>query len=479
MPQFDPGDFQVLYPGVFIDRERELAEKYVADNRALTERGDIDVQALVSGKLPADTPGLVAESLFVAEDMVRYNNHKYDPENPLLRDADYARRAGYKDILAMPCYAHYDDGFMVPYPPGARDTLLVSQLNHNVTSYRPIYPGDTLYMVSRARTVTDLTPTEGSIHRSLALRTEGHVYNQRGEKVTDSISRVVESVALFKNDKRPKEFGFQDVWEAPNWTVRRAHYYTDADWELITGIWAKERRQGAKPLYWEHVKVGDEPAWTADGPIDDPVMPTSPFGMGTGGSRTLKKEIMDPAVRATLIRSEEDGIYRPADRSVYVPPIPEHTGVAEYIPPLESDAGAIDTRDIHRAKGTARSPLMNFYGRDIAMRHINNWMGDKGWLSNIRWGLMPVETMAAYGKSVPMNPDGLRFLEVVPSLEGRAYANAHGLTRDMAIVKSYVYDKYVRDLEFFVDLAWWIESIEGDIWLEGGATVKLPSTRAR
>ena len=34
-------------------------------------------------------------------------------------------------------------------------------------------------------------------------------------------------------------------------------------------------------------------------------------------------------------------------------------------------------------------------------------------------------------------------------------------------MKSYVYDKYVRDGDFFVDLAWWIETIEGDIWLAG------------
>jgi hypothetical protein len=80
MPQFDAADFQVLYPGVFSAREKDLAEKYVADNQALTARGEIDVHALISGKLPADTPGLVEERLFVAEDMVCYNNYKYDPE---------------------------------------------------------------------------------------------------------------------------------------------------------------------------------------------------------------------------------------------------------------------------------------------------------------------------------------------------------------------------------------------------------------
>lgn len=197
MPQFDPHDFQTLYPGVFSEREKSLAEKYLADNRAIAESGEIDVKALVDGTLASDTPGL-GPSFFVEEDMVRYNNSKYDPENPVLHDAGYARQLGYEDILAMPCFGAHDDTFMVPYPGEARDTLLVSQLNHSVTTYKPIYPGDTLYMVSNARTVTDLTPVGGSIYRSLVLRSEGSVYNQRGEKVNDTIWRVMENIKVFK-----------------------------------------------------------------------------------------------------------------------------------------------------------------------------------------------------------------------------------------------------------------------------------------
>lgn len=62
-------------------------------------------------------------------------------------------------------------------------------------------------------------------------------------------------------------------------------------------------------------------------------------------------------------------------------------------------------------------------------------------------------------------------------MKGRT-VTTHGLTGDLALVKSYVYDKYVRDGEFLAELVWWIETIEGDIWLTGGATVKLPSKRA-
>jgi hypothetical protein len=475
MATFDPSDFEVLFPGVCSAREEGPVAKYLADNRALKERGPVDAQALVAGALPEDTPGL-GPVLPVTEAMVRYNNQKYDPDNPLLSDAAYARSLGYQDIMAMPCYGAHDDTFMVPYPPEARDTLLVSQLNHSVTIHRPVYPGDTLYLVSDSRHVIDRTPTEGSIYRHVAIHSTGSVYNQRGEKVNDTVWRVTESLKIYKEGRRPVKMGFAEMWEAPDWTSRPAHYYTDADWDFIRSVWANEKRRGAEPLYWEDVRIGDEPTWTADGPIDESLAPTAPYGMGSGGSRTLRKEIMDPAVFKTMVRGEKDGIYRLPEREAHIPPVPDGVKPFFMADPERAAAGAVDTQDIHKA-GPERAALINFLGRDLATRHLNNWMGDHGWLHNIRWGIMPAEGHAALGKTVPADPEAEYFLGKVPHMSGKNVM-AHGLTGDLALVKSYVYDKYVRDGEFMVDLAWWIETIEGDIWLAGGATVRLPSVRA-
>jgi hypothetical protein len=475
MSIYDPNDFIILYPGVYTEKEKALAEKYLADNKALEERGDIDVQALIRDTLPKDTPDLGA-SYVASEAMIRYNNEKYDAENPVLNDAEYARKLGYKDIIAMPCFGANDDIFMIPYPPEARDTLLVSQLNHSITSYVPVYPGDTLYLVANSRHVTDYTPTEGSIYRSIVLRSTGSVYNQRGEKVNDVVWRVTESLKIFKEGKRPAKMGFRDMWEAPDWMSRPAHYYTDEDWEYIKDLWSKEKRRGSEPLYWEDVRIGDEPTWTVDGPVLESLAPTKPWGMGTGGSRTMKKEIMDPKMFKTMIRGEKDGIYRLPNREGYVPAIPDDPATVP-MPPMREEGGAdIDTAEIHK-QTESRAVLINFLGRDLAVRHINNWMGDHGWIRNIRWGIMPAEAHAALGKNVPVNPDAEYFLGKIPQMKGR-HALAHGLTGDLALVKSYVYDKYFLDDESLVELGWWIETIEGDIWLEGGATVRLPSKRA-
>lgn len=461
-------DFVTLYPGVYTVKEKALAEKYLADNKTIEERGYVDIGALIKGLLPEGTPG-IGYVFHVTEAMVRYNNKKYDPENPVFNDAEYAGKLGYEDILAYPTFGTGHQGTaMVPYPTQARDTLLVSDLNHNITNYKPVYPGDTLYIVYNSRHVTELTPPEGSIYRSLAIDTEFSVYNQRCEKVYDVICRTTESIKIYKEGKGPEDPTRADWWEAPDWMSRPAHYYTDEDWEFIKDIWSKEKRQGAEPLYWEDVKIGDQPAWTLDGPIEESVSPMSPYGMGTGGSRTMKKEIMDPEIFKTMIRGEKDGIYRLPDREDYIPSVPDIE--PRKGPPMQGDAAGEEVE--------TRSVLINFMGRDIAVRHINNWMGDHGWLYNIRWSIMSPAAHEAYGKVVPVNPEAERFLEKVPGMEG-SHVNAHGLTGDVAIVKSYVYDKYVQDGEFFVDLAWWIETIDGYIYEEGGATVRLPSKRVR
>jgi hypothetical protein len=146
------------------------------------------------------------------------------------------------------------------------------------------------------------------------------------------------------------------------------------------------------------------------------------------------------------------------------------------IDPNDSGDSAVDTQNIHQETAD-RAVLINFLGRDIAIRHLNNWMGDHGWLQSIRWGIMPAAAMAAAGKPVVANPWMEAFLDKVPHMKGKT-CTVHGLTGDLALVKSYVYDTYVCDGAFLAELAWWIETIEGDIWLTGGATVELPSRRA-
>lgn len=461
-------DFKLRYPGQYDEREKPLIEEYAAQCAAIAARGPIDVQALIAGALPTDTPGL-GPVVNVREDMVMYNNLKYNPDEPILTDEQYAKKAGYDGILAMPTFAAHDDTFMVPIPHGMRDIMLVSGLNHSVTAHRPIYIGDTLYLVADERHFTDLTPPEGSIYRSMAIETHGSIYNQKGELVNSVIFRVTENLKTYEEGKKPEEFMF---WEGPDWAARPDHYYSDADWDLIREIWSKEYRRGEEVLYWEDVNIGDEPAWTLDGPIDDSVEPTKPWGMGIGGSRSLKREIMNPEIFKTMVRNPHDGIWRLEKRSMSYPAFPEDAK-----PKYGVDLGGGSTSFMDNDDPTSvpqdRFIFINFLGRDFAIRHFTNWAGDRGWLKNISWGIMPDECMRAYGYNLPINPEALRFLDAVPDKKGSCLH--HGMERDVFLVKSRVIEKFVEDGEHLVKLAWWIEVITGEMIEEGQATVRLPS----
>lgn len=470
------GNYIKVYPNKLNSAQQPIVEAYLAGNKAIEERGPIDINALINGDLPENTPGIFPP-LVVKEDMVRYVNSKYDPDNKLLNNSDYAISQGLKNIMAYPTFAANDDLFMKPFPGTARDGMLVSDLNHEITFYRPIFPGDTMYYVVNKRKVLDNTPMSGSEFRSMVIQSEGSIYNQNGEKVNDVIFRVTENVTLHKEGYEPPPMpqpGPPPGWIAPAWDQRPDHQYTEEDWQQIKDWWKNENIQGAEPLFYEDVKIGDMPTLTVDGPIMASANPTQPFGAGTGGSRTLRKEILDPGNTEELVKTKH-GIYITREKSAYIPTVPKFEPMkGAGGPPPPAPGEEEQTEDLHKAAEENRAILVNFMGRDLAIRHLNNWMGEKGWLQQIRWGIMEPASLKEMGFEVPVSPWSNTFLDKVPSMKGK-HLNAHGMTRDLAIVKSYVYDKYQKEGENFVELTWWIETIDGYIFEAGGATIRLPS----
>jgi hypothetical protein len=464
--------YQVLYPYQWTDYEKDTVEQYLADNAALKTRGPIDVEALVNDPdYRANTPG-VGPVLDVTEEMVRYQNEKYDPENPIRHDSDYAQDAGYADILAFLSYGAHDDFYMVPWPRAIRDKMLVSDLNHSVTAYEPIHPGDTLYLVADERIIVDITPPQGSTYRSIVIQSKGSIYNQHYQKVSAVVFRVTEGLRIYTDTYAEEVGGHSDPddfgawWVAPDWLSRPEHYYTDADWDFIQDVWENEEIRGSTPRYWEDVRIGDQPTWTLDGPIFAGLIPSlegaPPYGMGLFGSRNIKAEILDEDLFATLFRSPLDGIYYlQPDPDEQIPTMP---GYAYPMPPTEGDPG----------ERLRVPPLVNYTTRDFAIRHITNWMGDAGRIRKIGWSIMDPRGHADFEAYVPTSPLSVRYLHRVPHLRCK-YVNVHGLQKDIALVKSYVVDKRVRKGKHLVKLVWWVENIEGDIWTEGGATIELPS----
>lgn len=466
---YTPEDFVTVYPGVYEHGEKAFLDAYLAECRAIEERGTIDVQAMIAGRLPEGTPGF--EKMYeVPRALVEYQNARIDPENRLINDAEYAKSLGYRDIFTLPTFTPHSSVDKA-FPPAARDTILVSQLNGNITAYLPICPNDKLYLVHNKRTIRDITPQEGSDHRFMAISGQASLYNQRGEKVNDMSWNICEGVRIFKEERRPmkrEEMGFADAWESPDWMARPRHHYTKEDWDFILESWRNEKRRGEEPLYWEDVKVGDMPQITVDGPIMEGPDPDESSGHGRGGSVTLKKLMLRENGMESMNQDPETGLYTPVNRADYVPEFPNLTGSV-----TDERGENFSEAEIHKKKGNERGVLLNYVGRDIAVRHVNSWIGDHGWLKTLRWEIMSSELMEMYQKPVPRAPYMKNFMQKVPFMSAKNLT-AHPLTEDLAIVRSYVTDKYFENGEPLVELTWWIETIDHYIYCDGEAVVRLP-----
>lgn len=459
-------EFVTFRRGIYTEREKTALREFLDVCDAIAKRGPVSPADIAAGKVTEDMPGVYTQ--LMTEEIIRYNNTKYDPDNPIYNDADYAKALGYRDLPGLQTMVGHDDTFMAPFPRDARDYMLVSGLNHEVQYFAPIYPGDTAYFIVDERHLTDLTPLEGSEFRSVALETSGSIYNQKGELLNKVAFRVVENLKSLTDPETMKDPGEMD-WIGPDWASREEHFYTDEDWEKIISIWKNEHRQGAEPLYWEDVPIGFMPAETLDGPIDDSIEPTFRLGMGNGGTRTLRHEILDPEFRKTMYRSKKNGIYRMPVRTDAWPKAPDMK--VKY---GEEYGGGFRSVDLPDDQESDRFMLINFMGRDVALRHLNNFMGDHGKLVDIKWGIMSPDSLASRGFTVPKSPNATDFLAVVPFKAGIPITE-HGMERDVMWVKSYVFDKYCADGKHYVRLAWWVDTILGETYESGWATVELPS----
>lgn len=449
------------YPGQYSQREQSGLDVLDEQCRQINSIYITDLKQAATGAYN-DHPGIQAcrddfgahaKPLQVEKDQCLHYAGIYDPDNPVYLDSEYAKRMGYRDIIAMPGYGYNDHRFMFKMPPEMRDVMVVSGLYHELTFHQPQYPGDTLISLRDKQTYRDITPERGAHFHTFLLEDWGRVVNQNGELVMEVYDRVCESCGSYSNpkDQRDKREWMTAPWQA----LHPAHYYTDADWDKIKDLWRQEYRRGEEILYWEDVTVGDEPAWTVDGPVDHGPAPDDYYGMGANTGRcSYRKELMDPEQAKLLIRNERDGIYRAPGDTGY--------GVSPWGKPFDP---AEDNRDT----------FINFLGRDLVCRCINNYMGDHGFIRKLCWGIMPY--MPTFEDDIPRAPNAIHHLDQVPYMKGKE-ATTHPMQHDLAICKLYVIGKRIESGLRLVDLVWWIETLEGDIWMDGSCQISLPSNAA-
>lgn len=465
-------------PGEFDEQELALLAEKTREVRAFQDRGPLDIQALIDGTLPEDIPVYgagcpkeIADSgragrLITKEDCLELAE-RYNPDNPFYNDEDYAKRTKWGGLCAMPSLEVA--GFMPKMPNGMGDNMVVSGLNHTLTYYQPIKAGDRLFRVYDSQGYREIT-IPGSTYRTFQVYGTGRSYNQRGELVSEGASIVKES---FNRYADPAERTYANCWESPDWWKQRPyHNYTDEDWDTIKAYWDNEYIRGSETLYWEDVNIGDEPTPTLDGPVISPAASAGLVDDCGPMIQAIRTQYCDPELRKHMTR-DEHGIYVPVVPPQTPPPMPEPDGDNPPPPmPVEGKKSSEKLSD-------GRFVFMNTLARRFAQRMITNWMGDDGFLHREGWCIMPV--VYGYDGLIPDHDwmpelfDKTPYFEKVPYLKDKR-ALVHGLAGDVSINRAYVTDKYIdSNGRHLVDLVWWCETIEGDIFQEGFFTVQLPS----
>ena len=470
-PNWDEWEF--YYPGKYDAEDTKVLNAWHAELDRINKRGDINIKDLISGKLEGQ-PGIGRTQNINAESMKRLAD-SYGDRIPRWTDPDYAKKTKY-GYCAMPWIAGGQIGVpAMPKDQGIGDYMVVSNYNVSPTYYKPIYEGDTIYTVTDKSDAIDITPTQGSFYRTFCLIGYGRCYNQKGELVAEGAGMRTESFRRHKDKAKRNPYG-EHRWESPDWyTNRPVHQYTDEDWEEIKNIWKNEEIRGSKTRYWDDVKIGDMPTPTAIGPFISEVV-TEMTGNVSQWVVDAKYNIMDPKIFKTMKKNFQ---------GIYVPP--EY--LVKKLVSVGQDRGNTTSHGyLNLTAGDGRSVLMNMIGAYWAGSMILKWMGDDGWLQRFAWAMMEwpqAQLGINYQEDptrIPLTPLHLRaankfekwpYLLKVPSMNN-GICNWHGMEGDLCISKAYVYDKYQKGSEYFVDLIWWCETFDRHIIEEGFATVKLP-----
>ncbi len=460
-------EYEFYYPGVYDEQDTKILQEFQAKlDQVNKNKGNINVGDLVSGKLDSkNTPWVswnpMENNFKITLDNMMTQANSYVGNNPLFTDKNYAKKTRY-GVMAFPLVLTLEVMPAMPKSKGIGDYMVVSAHNDVINFYRPLYEGDTLFTVYDEQHCVDVTPVAGSYYRTFAMSGTGRTFNQKGELVAEGANVLKESFRRHKDPAKRNKDGAH-AWESPDWWGRPPHIYTDKDWGYIISIWKNERLRGAEVLYWDDVKIGDEPTPTAVGPILAEEELDMMFNIPRWSTDT-KRNVLDPKTFARMVKNKQ---------GIYV--LPENL---EKKPSSGPHMPSVATHEIANRDG--RAVLQNSVAAKFAAGMLYNWMGDEGWLQRIGWDIM--ELPPGYDETViPFIPKELRpalfdkypYMDKVPYMRG-CRAAWHAMEGDLIICRAYVFDKYEKDGEHFADLTWWCQTLDRYIVEEGFATVKLP-----
>ena len=324
--------YQIFYPGEYSKAERQAL---------LDAKRDAGKMAEMQKQRPQ----------VISEEKLLHHAFKWDPDNPLFNDKEYAAKSRWSGLYAMP--GSVDMMVMGEsvdrYQKVFGDAVYMANDGGTIEFFRPVRPGDVLTVVPENVPIQDITPAEGSYLRTFKMEGRGIAYDQNGEKVLSCAIYTRNSMSRYLDDG-PRQ---TEIEKSLGWIdyLPPGHYTTEEEWEYIRSLWEKEYRRGADTLYWEDVNIGDEPAWCCDGPV----------------SALDMAKVMDvscPTSTQMLKKGRKMLMHDP----IYNMPF-----------------GGGDWHYSSLNMPGCRAIFYNFHARNYILRMLTNWMGDDGFLKKFYW----------------------------------------------------------------------------------------------
>lgn len=427
------GKYQVFQPGDYFDWEKGIIEERIARASGSFRPESKGLNNEISNPLMA---GMSRRDNSVGKAELLGYNRTWDPYNPLFNNEEYAREAGYPDIPAWPCFkTPMAEGLMgLTIPKNIADTWYYANDGSDVRFYVPIFAGDSFTSKVEKLTFKELT-LPGSNLRHFEVGSVANLYNKKGELIVKS-SGTLRNAYRKIIDGSPKPTFTENMSEWCEY-FPPAHYTTDEEWEYIRELWKKESIRGKDTLYWEDVKIGDEPIWTCSGPISHMDLV---FWYGGGGSGlTMRNSRESPDV---MFR-DRYGIY-------------------------------LDERAMHYGGRNIPGSRMVFYNNTASnhiTRMITNYIGDQGFVTRICWYFKQLF------REMQVERPGGEHLDKVPYMKGKQ-CTVHGSEGDTVIAKGYVTDKYIdKKGHHIIDMTCWGETLDNRIIQIVAASARLPSKK--
>jgi acyl dehydratase len=306
----------------------------------ITERGMDDLRKRIGVKITSTLEPWCHEA---TRDNIRHYAHGIGDDNPLWCDPTYAARSRHGGIVALPSFLFACSRIVSGYV-GGLPGVHAMWSGADWAWHRQVMRNDEITTEAWLKELVE----HDTKFAGRAVQQIYHVdfFNQRGERVAEADSWCFRTE---RDHAREQGTKYRELRERPE--VR----YSDADLEKAFALYAAEEIRGARPRYWDDVKVGEVLPTMLKGPMT--VTGFIAYAQGWGGLY----------IRANKL----------AWRQVH-----HHAGLG-----IKNRFGVPDCPErVHWEEEFARAvgaPGAYDYGPERCSwltHHLTNWMGDDGFL---------------------------------------------------------------------------------------------------